>query len=214
MAAATVFIVDDNAEMRRSLARFLKEWGLITREFDSAQAFLDAYDPQESGCLLLDIHMPGMSGCELQESLNNSGVKLPVIIVSGHGVVRDVVRAMRMCPFEFIEKPFEPKQLLARVREAIEYDVESRKAAEETVLARKRYEKLTPREKQILAGVVSGRKSKVLASELGVSTSTIDNHRANIMKKLKAESPADLTRISLLVDPGLAFGPSEPRPQV
>ena len=201
----TVFIVDDNAGVRKALSEYLDAAGLNTEAFASAEEFLAAYDPKRSGCLILDLKMPGMSGLELQEDLLSKGALLPVIIVSGHAGVPEAVRSMKLGTFEFIEKPYSSEFLLQRIHEALAQA--HRKEHESLGLAglRTRFQLLTHREKEILGLVVSGKQSKVIASLVGLSVSTVDNHRANIMKKLQAETSADLTRIALHAEPALAL---------
>lgn len=205
----TVFVVDDNLEMRRTLCEYLRAANLNVQGFESGPAFLAYYTLTTPGCLLLDIQMPDMTGFQLQELLKAMDVTLPTIIVSGHTVIHDVVKSMKYSPFDFIEKPFDPDFLLRRIREALNHDRERRKLKVEEMAARTRFASLTTREQEILVKVIRGTPSKVIAQSLGVSTSTIDNHRANIMKKLKASTSADLTRIALLVDPALAFTPGD-----
>ncbi len=201
----TVFVVDDNQTMLRSVSDFLQASDIDVETYDSAQAFLGSYDTERSGCLILDIQMPEMSGLELQTSLCSKGASLPIIIVSGHTVISDVVRAMKLGPFEFIEKPYNPELLLERVRGALRLDRKRRIESEERAELKNRFDKLSEREKQILSWVVAGHHSKMIAIKTGLTISTVDNHRANIMKKLKANTSADLTRMALLIDPHLAF---------
>lgn len=205
----TVFVVDDSPGMREAVSSFLLANGMSVKTFGSAKEFLAAYDGSSGGCLILDIRMPEMSGVELQEHLLAQGVTLPIIIVSGHAAITDAVKAMKLGSFEFMEKPYSPDILLRRVREALEHD---RKIRTENALLtqfKSRYLRLTEREKQILALVVAGKQSKIIADRMGLSVSTIDNHRANIMNKLHAETSADLVRIALLADPDLAFPSDE-----
>lgn len=201
----TVFVVDDSPEMRRTLCGFLRAAGLNVQDFSSADTFLSVYKPEMGGCLVLDIQLPGMSGLDLQEFLSRNGISLPIIIVSGQAMVKDAVRAMKLGSFEFVEKPFEPKFLLARVKEALNHDRESRKIAAKRDVYRERYNKLSERERQILSLVISGKGSKEIASAMSLTVSTVDNHRANLMKKLKAGTSAELATIALTVDPSLAF---------
>jgi two-component system, LuxR family, response regulator FixJ len=199
----TVFVVDDHPSMRQTLSNFLKAAQLNVESFDSAKSFLATYHPTRAGCLVLDIKMPEMSGLELQEYLLSIGASLPIIIVSGQAAVMEAVKAMKLGSFDFMEKPYSPEVLLKRVREALECDRNTRRSRERRGELRARFDQLTDREKQILSSIIIGKHSKIIAEDLGVSVSTIDNHRANIMKKLKAESPADLTRLAILADPSL-----------
>jgi two-component system, LuxR family, response regulator FixJ len=200
-------VVDDHAEMLSSLREFLIASGILVETFSSAAEFLTVFDPDRPGCLILDIQMPGMSGIELQEVLDAKGVFLPTIVVSGNASCREVVRTMKLGSLDFLEKPYAPDELLEKVREAFRLDQRRREEYAQRARHRARYEKLSPREKEILSWVVSGYQSKVIADKVGLRVSTVDNHRANIMKKLGAATSADLTRIALIVDPGLAFSP-------
>jgi two-component system, LuxR family, response regulator FixJ len=204
----TVFIVDDDRGMRGALGDYLRSAKLNVETFDSARSFLAAYVPSRPGCLILDIRMPGMTGLELQEHLVLQGVPLPILVVSAHAQVADAVKSMKLGSFEFIEKPYASEFLLKRVREALEHDQRTRSERSQLAQARECFKKLTEREKEILRLVVAGKQSKRIADLLELSVSTVDNHRANIMRKLSAETSADLTRIALLIDPGLAFSRS------
>lgn len=200
----TVFVVDDDPGMRKSVSLLLKSAHLEAETFASAREFLGAFDPQREGCLILDLRMPEISGIELQEELLRIGSSLPIIVVSGHASVSTAVRSMKLGSFEFLEKPYSPEILLERVSAALELDQRSHQLRAQAADSRSRLDRLTPKERQILAHVVSGKTSKQIAERLGLSVSTIDNHRANLMKKLRAETAADLTRIALTADPSLA----------
>ncbi len=197
MAEPTVYIVDDDKAVRDSLRWLIESTKLRVRTYDSAQAFLDDCDPAVPGCLLLDVRMPGMTGLELQESLHARGIRLPVIIITGHGDVQMAVRAMRQGAMDFIEKPFNDQVLLERVREAIEKDLEDRETRQEVDVIRRRLERLTPREREVLSMVVDGKLSKQIAAELGLSEKTIEVHRGHIMSKMHADNVADLVRMTL-----------------
>lgn len=201
----TIYVVDDSSELRKSLCGYLRAAQFQVQSFASAKEFLEVYRPANQGCLLLDIHMPEMSGFELLEQIRSMGATLPVIVVSGHTVVADVVKTMKFSPFDFLEKPYDPAVLLKRIREALAMDLERAKLDAERQAVKARFSKLSPREREVLSWVVAGHPSKHIAEKLGLSTSTVDNHRANLMKKLKAGTSAELTRIALLVDPTLAF---------
>jgi len=197
-----VFIVDDDEAARDSLSFLMRSVGLDAATFDSAQAFLDAHQRGQPGCLLLDIRMPGMSGLDLQEHLVEAGVKLPLIFITGHGDVPMAVRALKAGAFDFIEKPFNDQVILDRVQAAIEHDAQRREHLEHKDEVAARIASLTPREKQVLDLVVQGRLNKVIASDLGVSPKTVEAHRAKVMEKLQARSVSDLVRMTLLVDGG------------
>ncbi len=194
---ATVFVVDDDAAVRDSLRWLLESVGLRVQTYDSGQSFLAAFDPDQPGCLVLDVRMPGMSGLELQERLNHLDATLPVIIITGHSDVPMAVRAMKAGAFDFIEKPFSDQLLMDQVHGAIEQHV--RRRAERSVQAdlRRRIDTLSPREKTVMEMVVSGMSNKTIAAELGLSQKTVEVHRAHVMAKIEADSLADLVRYSL-----------------
>lgn len=201
----TIFVVDDDAKVRQSLGDFLRASGFEVAEFASASGFLDNCRPGQSGCLILDLHMPEISGIELQEALQARGIRLPAIIVSGQASIADAVKATRLGAFEFIEKPYSPDVLLKRVHEALELDREKREESAKQEILRGRLRSLTKRERQILSWVVVGHDSKTIAEKAGLSVSTVNNHRSNIMEKLAAKTAADLSRIAILADPSLAL---------
>ncbi len=194
---STVFVVDDDSSVRKSLIGLIESVRLQAKAFASAQEFLDSYSPSEAGCLILDVRMPGMSGLELQERLGELGIDIPIIMLTGHGDVAMAVRAMHRGAIDFIEKPFNDQLLLDRVQTALTQDLEHRakrsRAAQTEILMGK----LTPREKQVLDLIVAGRPNKTIASELGISYKTVEAHRAHIMHKLNAENIAGLIRLSL-----------------
>lgn len=204
-APQTVFVIDDDSRIRESLTALLASVGLQVEAFESAMAFLEVYDPSRSGCLVLDIRMPEMSGIELQERLVSKKATIPIIIVSAHADVPTVVRTMKLGSFDFLEKPFSPQQLLETIYKALEQDRRQRMEHAIRFSVQQSLALLTSREREILALVVSGNPSKKIATQLNLTVSTVDNHRANIMRKLRAETPADLTRIALLADPSLGL---------
>lgn len=203
-AAATVFVVDDDQAVRQSAEMLVRSVGLTVEAYPSAQAFLQAYDPSRSGCLLLDLRMPGMSGLELQRTLKERGVTLPVIIVTGHGDVPVAVQAFKDGAVDFIEKPYSKQMLLERIRDAVARD--SRERADKTVRSKieTRLALLTPRETSVMERVVSGLSNKEIARDLGVSSKTVEVHRAHVMQKMQADSLADLVRQVLTARGGTA----------
>ncbi len=201
----TVFVVDDDQAVRRSLEALLQSVSLRVEVFASAQQFLDAHDPNRPGCLVLDIRMPGMSGSELQRHLRQKGVSLPVIIITGHGDVPIAVRAMKDGALEFLEKPFSKQLLLEHVHMGLRRDRELRERAARRADALSRLSRLTERERQVMEHVIRGNSSKAAASGLGISKKTIDVHRARIMQKLQVESiPALIEIVHAADDSGLA----------
>ncbi len=197
-----VFIVDDDEALRDSLRWLLESVRLKVETHDSANSFLQSYYPGQSGCLLLDVRMPGMSGLELQEQLESRDVRLPVVIMTGHGDVAMAVRALKAGVLDFIEKPFDDELLLASIQRALLLDVEQRKsrATQAEILAR--LAQLTRREHQVMELVTIGKANKQIASELNVSAKTVEAHRAHVMEKMQANSLAELVRMSMLASGG------------
>ncbi|SJZ92221.1 response regulator transcription factor [Consotaella salsifontis] len=190
-----VYVVDDDAAMRDSLAWLIGSLGLKVEAFASAEDFLAALRPGRPGCLVTDVRMPGMSGLELQDALANTESLLSVVVITGHADVPMAVRALRSGAVDFIEKPFNDQMLLDRVNAALArsfttYDDRARRADLEARLSR-----LTARERQVAERVVEGRPSKAIAAELNLSLKTVEVHRHNIMEKLEVASVAELTRL-------------------
>jgi FixJ family two-component response regulator len=192
-----VFIVDDDEAVRSSLRLLLKSVGLVPTALGSAREFLDKYDPAQPGCLVLDVRMPGMSGIELQETLNRQGAVIPVIFITGHGDVPMAVEAMQAGAFDFLQKPFRDQDLIDRIQRALEKDRASRTALTERSLIQQRLESLTPREREVLTLVTSGKPNKIMAADLGVSQRTVEIHRARVMEKMGASSLAQLVRMMM-----------------
>jgi FixJ family two-component response regulator len=190
-----VFIVDDDEAVRSSLRLLLKSVGLVPNAPGSAREFLEKYDPAQPGCLVLDVRMPEMSGLELQEQLNRQGAVIPVIFITGHGDVPMAVEAMQAGAFDFLQKPFRDQDLIDRIQKALEKDRASRSVLAERTLIRERLESLTPREREVLTMVSSGKPNKVMAADLGVSQRTVEIHRARVMEKMGASSLAQLVRM-------------------
>lgn len=192
-----VFIVDDDEAVRNSLRLLVKSVGLSATALVSAQEFLASYDPLQPGCLVLDVRMPGMSGLELQQQLNARGAVIPVIFITGHGDVPMAVEAMQQGAFDFLQKPFRDQDLMDRIQRALEKDRANRAELGERSRIREQYETLTPREREVLALVTSGKANKVMAADLGLSQRTIEIHRARVMEKMGASSLAHLVRMVL-----------------
>lgn len=190
----TVFIVDDDDAVRESLAFLMKSVSIKAEVFPSAQAFLDSYNPERAGCLVLDIRMPGMSGLELQDVLNKKGALLPIIFITGHGDVPMAVKAIKEGAADFVQKPFRDQELIDRIREVLDEDASTRadKLVRHEIL--RRIDSLTEREREVMEQVVSGKANKVVAIDLNVSQRTVEIHRANVMDKMKARSLAQLVR--------------------
>ncbi|MBN1344893.1 MAG: response regulator transcription factor [Phycisphaerae bacterium] len=202
----TVFIVDDDAAVRRSLEWLIRSQGLVAESFGSADEFLEMHNPAQGGCLLLDIRMPGMSGLELQERLQLLECPLPIIIITAHGEVPTAVRAMKGGAVDFIEKPLRKQELLERIEQALRIDASNRMGRAEQDACRDRFSRLTSRERDVMKLVVSGRPSKSIATELGISPKTVAIHRARIMEKTGCESIPELVQSAMLVGdcPGMA----------
>jgi FixJ family two-component response regulator len=195
--AATVFIVDDDDGMRRALSLLLNTVGYKTAAFASPKEFLDKFNNDAAGCLVLDIRMPGMSGLELQQHLNRMGSMLPVIFITGHGDVPMAVQAMKEGAFEFVQKPFRDQDLLDRINHALQQDQENRSTLARRADVLQHFESLTPREKQVMALVVDGAANKVIAIDLGLSERTVEIHRAKVMEKMGARSVAHLVKLQM-----------------
>ena len=190
-----VFIVDDDEAVRNSLRLLVKSVGLTATAQSSAQEFLATYDPQQPGCLVLDVRMPGMSGLELQQQLNMRGAVIPVIFITGHGDIPMAVDAMQHGAFDFLQKPFRDQDLIDRIQRALEKDRTNRAELGERSRIRERRDSLTPREREVLALVTSGKANKVMAADLGLSQRTVEIHRARVMEKMGASSLAQLVRM-------------------
>ena len=180
-----VFVVDDDAAARDSIAMLVRSEGLAVRTFDSAQSFLAGWDRSEPSCLIADIRMPGLSGLDLQERLAGDDDAPPIIFLTGFGTIPAAVRALKAGAIDFLEKPFDPAALLAQVREALARDRERRSAT-------RRLGALTRREGQVLERVARGDTNKVVAVNLGISIRTVELHRARGMRKLGARSVVEL----------------------
>ena len=198
----TVFIVDDDNEVREAIALLMDSVGLPNETFDSAWTYLARFEPERPGCLVLDVRMRQMSGLELQERLAEEPIHPPVIIITGHGDVPMAVRAVKNGAVDFIEKPFNDQSLLDAVHRAIEIDAEQRGHALEIASVQERMQRLTKREREVLDQIVVGKRNKVIAADLGISQSTVEAHRAKVMEKLEVRSLSELMRAMLMLDPG------------
>ena len=195
----TVFVVDDDDSVRLSMELLLKSVGLHSRQYSSAIEFLDDYDPQIPGCLVLDVRMPEMSGIELQQKLNEKKIGIPVVMVSGHGDIPMAVQTLKAGATDFLEKPFREQDLIEAVIKAIKIDAENRQSWLAKNAMEEKLSLLTDREKQVAELVAEGKANKVIAMELGLSPKTVEFHRANIMEKLKLNSLADLVKFMMNV---------------
>ena len=200
MPEPVVFVVDDEEPVRSGLESMLTTRGFKVRTCKNSKAFLQAYDPGQPGCAILDIRMPGMNGLELQQYLLQNRILLPVIILTGHGDVPMAVEAMESGAVSFLEKPAAPDVLIAKVRQGIERDAETRRNLMERDEVVEHLNTLTPREREVAELLIQGKSARAVAAVLGTSESTVRVQRANIRRKMQAESTTDLLRMFLLVN--------------
>lgn len=189
-----VYLVDDDEAVRDSLGMLLSSVGLASAIYASALEFLEHFDPERHACLVADIRMPGLSGLELQQRLNEQHADIPIIFITGHGDVPMAVTAMKSGAADFIQKPFRDQDLLDRIGKALELDRARRTARAEGDAIRERLALLTPRETEVMQRVVKGQANKVIAMDLGVSQRTVELHRARVMRKLRMRSLAELVQ--------------------
>ena len=192
----TVFMVDDDEAVRKAISRLLRSAGIASAVFASPSEFLAQYNPDMPGCLVLDMAMPDLDGLQLQTALNEKGCILPIIFLTGHGDVSKSVQAMKQGAFDFLSKPAKDKDLLTAVRAAFERDTVVRQERAKLFEIRARLDALTPREREVLQHVVSGKLNKQIAGDLGIAEATVKMHRAHVMEKMKVESVAELTRLT------------------
>ncbi|MCG6859920.1 MAG: response regulator [Chromatiaceae bacterium] len=193
----TVFVVDDDLEVQDALRWLIESVALPVETFASAEGFVDAVGPDRPGCLVLDVRMPGMGGLRLLESLRTLEIRLPVIVLTGHGDVPLAVRAMKAGAIDFVEKPCADQDLLDRIYGAMQRDAELRAETARRAAISEQLEALTPREREILERLVKGQANKVIAAELDISERTVESHRRHIKEKLQVRSLAELAQIVL-----------------
>jgi len=193
-----VHVIDDDADVRQSLAFLLSTVGLAVRVHESATAFLELLPNVQDGCIVTDVRMPGMDGIELQRRLRAGGNTIPVIVITGHGDIALAVEAMKAGAVDFIEKPFDDEVLIGAIRTALARRAGDRERDAQAADARARLDTLSERERQVLEGLVAGKANKIMAHELDISARTVEIYRANVMTKMQADSLSALVRKALL----------------
>lgn len=199
---AVIFIVDDDAAVRDSLAVLLSTAGLRVETYGSGEEFLRSWNPVQAGCLVLDIRMPGISGLDLLEHLNASRSKIPVIIITGHGDVKIAVKAMKLGALDFVEKPFKYEAIIASINDALRREEQDRSRDTQVALYLERLALLTERECQIYGYMVQGDPNKVIAAKLEISPRTVEIHRAHVMEKLQVRNLSQLVKLAILAETG------------
>lgn len=200
MKESTIYIVDDDPAMRDSLTWLVETIGHPVKSFESAQEFLDDYDRQGPGCLVLDVRLPGMSGMQLQQTMKNDGISIPIIIITGHGDIPMAVKAIKQGAVAFLEKPFRDQDLLDSIQEALVIDGDTRSKASQSAIIASNIELLTPREKEVMHLMVKGDPNKEIAKTCGISVKTVEIHRSRVMDKMKAGSLPELVHMVLSIE--------------
>lgn len=206
MTPSIVHVVDDDELARSGAARLLTAAGLDVRTYASALEFLGAIEPDAAGCIILDVQLPGQSGLELQVAMTDRAITLPIVFMTGHGQIPDTVRAIQRGAVDFLTKPVAGKVLLAAVTRALAVDAAARAARARQQNLRSRYERLTPREREVFLHLISGQLNKQVASDLEITERTIKHHRATIFQKLEVTSMAEMARLAA----DLGIDPSKP----
>ncbi|KPQ30483.1 MAG: Response regulator [Marinobacter excellens HL-55] len=202
--AQTVFVIDDDVDVRDSLKWLLESVGLNVQTYENALTFFDGFDKSHSGCIVMDVRMPGLSGINAQKKLPEHDIELPVIMISAHGNVDMAVTALTQGAMTFIEKPFDDQVLIDHVHNALERDRARFARRSSQTRIRERYDSLTRRERQVLELIVKGLSNQEAADELGINRKTVEGHRANMTAKMKVDSFAELVQVAIAL--GLVKG--------
>lgn len=195
-----VYLVDDDPDVRDAIVFLLENEGLPVRAFGEPQPLLDEVDGSSRGCMVLDVRLPQMDGLQLLEALRKRSVEMPAIFISGHGDIPMAVRAVQAGALDFLEKPFRDEVLLEKVNNGLELDRHARESHSERLAVERRLEELTPREREVMEGMLQGKLNKIIASDLDVSVRTVEVHRANVLDKLHARNGSDMVRLVLSTD--------------
>jgi FixJ family two-component response regulator len=194
--SAVIVVVDDDPSVRKGLERLIRSFGWQAETFASAQEFLDRPRTEAPSCLVLDLQLPGLSGLDLQKRMADAGLETPIVFLTGHGDIPASVKAMKAGAVEFLTKPVNEEDLLTAIQEAIERDRRTREEHADKRELQRRYESLTAREQGVMAQVISGLLNKQIAAELKITEDTVKFHRGNLMRKMQADSLADLVRMA------------------
>ena len=203
-----IYVVDDDEVVRNSLEFWLRSLDMDVQGFASGEAFLSDYKPATPACLVVDLRMPDMTGLELQSRAKEEGIRVPMIFLTGHGTIPQAVQAMEEGAIDFLEKPFEKEVLHQRILQALEKNTREADDSQRIDELRQRTESLTQRQREVLERVVQGKANKVIAIELGLSEKTIELHRAKMMRRMGADSLAELVKMWVAVEGGTAAAPN------